>query len=74
MNEKEAMKCPKCGGNMEIGHLDGAYHWIWGTSYFRSRYGSRIWGYACKKCGYVEFYKEKEEGDEDVLRKEGAKP
>lgn len=57
----EVRKCPKCSGEMEIGHLDGAYHWNCGTNYFRLRYGPRIWGYACKDCGYVEFYKEMKE-------------
>jgi hypothetical protein len=26
----EAKKRPKCGGEMEIGHLDGTHHWDFG--------------------------------------------
>jgi predicted nucleic-acid-binding Zn-ribbon protein len=54
----EVKKCPKCGGQMEIGHLDGTYNWNKGKTYIRLRHGPRIWGYACENCGYVEFYVE----------------
>jgi len=61
----EVKKCPKCEGEMEVGHLDRTYYWNRGTNYYRIRHGPRIWGYACKDCGSADFYVEKE-----VLRHE----
>jgi len=59
MNENEVKKCPKCGGLMDVGHLDGAYNWNRGTNYYILTKGPRIWGYACENRGYVESYVEK---------------
>jgi hypothetical protein len=59
MSESEVKKCPKCSGEMEVGYLDGAYNWQRGRSYLQLRPGPRIFAYACKNCGYVEFYIEK---------------
>ena len=44
MNENEVKKCPKCGGQMEIGYLDGAYNWNKGRNYYQLRHSPRIWG------------------------------
>jgi predicted nucleic-acid-binding Zn-ribbon protein len=52
----EVKKCPKCGGLMEIRHLDGAYNWNPTTNYLQWKKGPHIWGYACQDWGYVEFY------------------
>lgn len=60
MSEKGVKKCPKCCGEMEVGYLDGAYHWMRGRSFLRLLHGPRIFAYACKNCGYVEFFIEKE--------------
>jgi predicted nucleic-acid-binding Zn-ribbon protein len=59
MNENEAKTCPKCGGEMEIGNLHGVYYWQRGKSIWTIHRGRRIHGFACKKCGYVEFYLDK---------------
>jgi len=55
MNESEVKKCPKCGGEMEIGYLPGAWSWSAGKSLWSIRRPKRIFGYGCKNCGYVEF-------------------
>jgi len=59
MNESEIKKCPKCGGQMEIGHIDGTYDWNKGKDYYRLRHIPCILGYVCESCGYVEFYVER---------------
>jgi len=58
MSESEIKKCPKCGGNREIGYLPGAFSWSAGKSLWRIKKSSRIFAYRCKNCGYVEFYTE----------------
>jgi len=51
---KEPVKgCPKCGGEMLEGFLPGAPHWKPGKSMLGKT--SRIFGYKCRNCGYVEF-------------------
>ena len=57
----EIKKCPKCGGEMEVGYLPGAWNWYYGRSLWSMQRIKRIFGYACKKCGYVEFYLERNE-------------
>ena len=52
-------KCPKCGGNLEIGYLPGAFSWSAGESLWNIKKPSRIFAYRCENCGYVEFYAEK---------------
>jgi predicted nucleic-acid-binding Zn-ribbon protein len=49
--------CPKCGGEMEVGFMPGAPHWKPGKGLLGLT-AYRIFGYRCKKCGYVEFYAE----------------
>jgi predicted nucleic-acid-binding Zn-ribbon protein len=54
----DSMKvCPKCGGEMEVGFMPGAPYWKPGKGLFGLT-AYRIFGYRCKKCGYVEFYAE----------------
>jgi len=60
MSKGEVKKCPKCGGEMEIGYLPGAFSWSAGKGLWRIRKPKRIFGYGCKNCGYVEFYLEQE--------------
>lgn len=60
MSEKEAVKCPKCGGEMEIGYLNDAPYWRRGRSLIAVGRCPRIYAYACKNCGFVEFYTQKE--------------
>jgi predicted nucleic-acid-binding Zn-ribbon protein len=55
----EVKKCPKCGGEMEIGYLNNAHNWIRGKSLLKLLAGPRIYAFACKNCSYVEFYLEK---------------
>jgi uncharacterized OB-fold protein len=59
MNEKEVKKCPKCGGEMEVGYLLGAPYWRRGRNLIGTRWEGRVFAYKCKSCGYVEFYFEK---------------
>jgi predicted RNA-binding Zn-ribbon protein involved in translation (DUF1610 family) len=68
MSEGEIKKCVKCGGEMDIGHLDGATRWVRGRDYLVLRIGDRIWGYKCKNCGYVEFYAESKKEKEKTSR------
>jgi predicted nucleic-acid-binding Zn-ribbon protein len=60
MNEKEVMKCPKCGGELAMGRdLRGAH---FNSIYFRKPEdwgGDKIIPFCCKKCGYIELYNEK---------------
>ena len=49
--------CPKCGGEMEEGFMPGAPYWKPGKGLLGLTV-YRIFGYICKKCGYVEFYTE----------------
>jgi uncharacterized OB-fold protein len=49
--------CPKCGGEMEVGFMPGAPYWKPGKGPLGLA-AYRIFGYRCKKCGYVEFYAE----------------
>jgi len=63
----EVKKCIKCGGEMEIGYLPGAFSWSAGKSLWKIRGPKRILGYACENCGYVEFYLELKEKERRVL-------
>jgi len=64
----EVKKCIKCGGEMEIGYLPGAFSWSAGKSLWKLRGPKRILGYAHENCGYVEFYLElKEKEKKGVL-------
>jgi len=59
MSEREIKSCPKCGGDMEIGYLPGAFSWSADKSLWSIKKPSRIFAYRCENCGYVEFYTEK---------------
>ncbi len=64
----ENLKCEKCGGEMEEGHIiefDGSVIPIkekWGTSAKAGWFGANIenkktvFAYRCKSCGYLEQY------------------
>jgi len=74
VNVVEVKKCPKCGGDMEIGHLSNAIRWVHGRSIWTLETGPRIYGYKCKNCGYVEFYVESaKEKAQVVSRQEGSR-
>jgi predicted nucleic-acid-binding Zn-ribbon protein len=49
------MKCAKCGGEMEVGILAGAFHWGAGTGVFHTK-SNKVFAYKCPNCGYVELY------------------
>jgi predicted nucleic-acid-binding Zn-ribbon protein len=56
MSEKEAMKCPKCGGEMKYGEIAS-----YGGIRIRKQgdlSGDRINAFYCQNCGFIEFYKE----------------
>jgi len=55
----EAKKCPKCGGEMEVGYLHNAPYWRRGRSILGFGWDGRVFAYKCENCGYVEFYFEK---------------
>ena len=55
-------KCPKCGGEMEIGYLRDAPWWRKGTSLMQMGFGPRVFAHKCVNCGYIELYAEKKEG------------
>jgi hypothetical protein len=59
VSEGEVKKCPKCGKEMEIGYLPGAFSWSAGRSLWSIRNPLKIFAYRCKNCSYVEFYTEK---------------
>jgi predicted nucleic-acid-binding Zn-ribbon protein len=50
MNENEAKKCPKCGGEMEKTELIPPSTL---GDFWRPR---TILPYVCRKCGYIELY------------------
>jgi predicted nucleic-acid-binding Zn-ribbon protein len=53
----EDKKCPKCGGEMEKGKRLYSY----GSVTFTKKdgwLGDKIIPYYCKKCGFIELYKE----------------
>jgi len=52
----EVKRCPKCGGEMEVGHLRNAVYWTHGRSMRGLEWDGRVFGYKCRNCGYVEFY------------------
>jgi predicted nucleic-acid-binding Zn-ribbon protein len=54
----EVRKCPKCGGEMEIGHLSQANYWRHGKDRWTFEIGKRVFAHKCKNCGYVELYVE----------------
>ena len=56
----EVKKCPKFGGEMEVGRLPGAFSWSAGKNLWRLEDSKRIFGYGCNECGYEECYLEKE--------------
>ena len=57
MSEKEAKKCPKCGGEMEKGRRLVSYY---GVTFAKKGdwFGDKIIPFYCKNCGYIELYKE----------------
>jgi uncharacterized Zn finger protein len=55
----EVKKCPKCGGEMEVGYLFNAPYWTRGRSRWSFGWDGRVFAYKCKNCGYVELYFEK---------------
>jgi predicted nucleic-acid-binding Zn-ribbon protein len=67
MSESEVKKCPKCGKEMEIGYLPGAFSWSAGRSLWSIKNPLKILAYRCKNCSYVEFYTEKKR--QPTLRK-----
>jgi predicted nucleic-acid-binding Zn-ribbon protein len=67
MSESEVKKCPKCGEEMEIGYLPGAFSWSAGRSLWSIKNPLKIFAYRCKNCSYVEFYTEKKR--QPTLRK-----
>ncbi|MDH5447847.1 MAG: acetyltransferase [Candidatus Bathyarchaeota archaeon] len=62
MSGKEVKKCPKCDEKLVEGTAE-----IFGNTFGCTRapenlealQGEKIQTYYCKKCGYLEFYKEK---------------
>lgn len=52
----EVKKCPKCGGDMEVGYLNNASRWIRGRSLLAIRTEGRIFAYKCQNCGYAELW------------------
>jgi predicted nucleic-acid-binding Zn-ribbon protein len=70
MNENEAKKCPKCGGEMEEGRsLSAARAHFWEVLFSKKGdwYGDKVVPFYCRSCGYVELYKEMKE-------RQGVKP
>ncbi len=59
MTDSEVKQCPKCGGEMDIGYLWDAPYWRCGKSLLRLGFGTRVFAYRCKNCGYIELYAEK---------------
>ena len=55
----EVKKCPKCGGEMEVGFLNNAPYWRNGRSHWGFGRDGKVFGYKCRNCGYIEFYFEK---------------
>ena len=51
--------CPKCRGKMEEGYLLGAWSWMSNSNQSNTRQAKKIFGFACKKCSFVEFYLKK---------------
>jgi len=60
MSEGEVKKCPKCSGEMEKGRKLFAYY---GVTFAKKGdwFGDKIIPYYCKKCGFIELYKEMKE-------------
>ena len=62
MSEKEVRKCPKCGGEMEVGKgLVARYMLRDMLISFAKKgdwFGDNIVSFYCKSCGYIELYKE----------------
>lgn len=53
---EETKKCPKCGGEMQIGE-EGTH--IWKPSSKKTFVGAKTYhAYACQTCGYMESYLE----------------
>jgi len=59
MSKSEVKKCPKCGGEMEMGYLRDAPYWRRGKNLLQLGFGPRVFAYRCKNCGYIELYAEK---------------
>ncbi len=62
----EGKTCPKCGGEMEEGErmTSFAHGWIPQAVKFAKKkdiYGDKIVPFYCKRCGYIELYKEMKE-------------
>jgi len=53
-------KCPKCGGEIEKGHVGSAVYstWpYWVKEGKRTKIGCpKVLYYSCSKCGYIESY------------------
>jgi predicted nucleic-acid-binding Zn-ribbon protein len=58
MSEKEAKKCPKCDGEMEKGKGLSGYGFVRYLKIGDLR-GDMVLAFHCKKCGFIELYKEK---------------
>jgi predicted nucleic-acid-binding Zn-ribbon protein len=67
MNETEVKKCPKCGGEMKKGYVraTGAVlypvHFAEKISFWGGGNDKNTCAFACKTCGYLEFYIDKKE-------------
>ena len=62
MSEGKVKRCPKCGGEMELGRdLTPPSIHIVGSVRFRKNgdsVGDKITPFYCIKCGYIELYRE----------------
>jgi predicted nucleic-acid-binding Zn-ribbon protein len=54
MSEKEAKKCPKCGGEMMYGDVSRDVHILKQGDLV----GDKLYAFFCRGCGFVELYKE----------------
>ena len=61
MSEKEDKQCPKCGGEMEKGEVPQSTAYGLRFKVRGSFWGSKIIPFGCRKCGYIELYKEETE-------------
>ena len=67
MNKVEAETCAKCGGKMIKGSketLGGNFACTRAEPKPEREWRVRVQSYYCRKCGYIEFYKELKERKE----------
>jgi len=57
----EVKKCPKCGGEMDVGRglIAGRTH-FWEVLFSKKGdwYGDKVIPFFCRSCGYIELHKE----------------